>query len=148
VVITGRVIRVVALLVALLVVMVLAGTTLADRLHYGTVADRDTTALTVRVGDRFSLTVPDRGASVGDHWTAATDPAGVVSLAGDEQVTDNPAGRLVGPLLGGGAGTRYFLFDARRAGQTRITLSNCFQGCRYADTQAASIKVTWTVTVG
>jgi hypothetical protein len=28
-----------------------------------------------------------------------------------------------------------------------VTLSNCFQGCRDADTRARSASVTWTITV-
>jgi hypothetical protein len=101
----------------------------------------------VDVGDRFSVRVPDRGASVGDDWTASADPADRVVPVGDELVSDSLVGRLFGAADGGGGGSRYFRFDAERAGQVTITVTNCLQGCRNDRTRAASETVTWTVKI-
>jgi inhibitor of cysteine peptidase len=115
--------------------------------RYGDVHPEGGSAVVVDHGHRFSLAVPDRGPSVGDHWTAAATPDGVVTLVRNEQVDGNIAAWVLGPAIGGGAGTRYFVFDARRAGSVTITLHNCFQGCRTDRTTAESRDVVWTVTV-
>jgi hypothetical protein len=136
----------------LAVAIVVGGTTwgaiaLRTKIRYGTLADRGDPALTVEAGDRFTLTVPDRGPSVGDSWRASIDPAGAATLVNRELVPSNPIDRIFGPALGGGAGTRYFVFDTSRPGRLTVTLANCFQGCRDPDTQAMSESITWTVTV-
>ncbi|MFY1690689.1 protease inhibitor I42 family protein [Plantactinospora sp. WMMB782] len=115
--------------------------------RYGTVLDRQATSATVESGERFSIRVPDRGASVGDNWTATAEPADAVALVEDELISGSLTDRIFGPSDGGGGGNRYFLFDARRSGQVTITLANCFQGCGSERTRAASETVTWTVTV-
>ncbi|MBF9133795.1 protease inhibitor I42 family protein [Plantactinospora sp. S1510] len=135
------------LVVVLIAVVAVAGPAVRRHLRYGTVLDRQTTSATVDLGDRFSVRVPDRGASVGDDWTASADPADRVVLVGEERVSGSLLDRLFGPANGGGGGSRYFRFDAERAGQVTITVTNCFQGCRNDRTRAASETVTWTVTV-
>ncbi|MFC6017439.1 protease inhibitor I42 family protein [Plantactinospora solaniradicis] len=137
----------VALVVVLIAVVAVAGPAVRRNLRYGTVLDRETASATVDVGDPFSVRVPDRGASVGDDWTASADPADRVALVGDELVSDSLIDRLFGAANGGGGGTRYFRFDAERAGQVTITVTNCFQGCGNERTRAASETVTWTVTI-
>ncbi|MEV4755247.1 protease inhibitor I42 family protein [Micromonospora sp. NPDC049559] len=144
---------VVILLGGCLAVAVLVGGTVAGALalrtkvRYGTVADRSRPALTVRAGDRFTLTVPDRGPSVGDSWRAAVEPAGAAEARGSELVLSHPVERILGPAVGGGAGTRHFIFVAVRPGRLTVTVTNCFQGCRDAETRAASTALLWTVTV-
>jgi inhibitor of cysteine peptidase len=110
---------------------------------------RDETRITVAIdrGGRFTLAVPDRGASVGDHWTASVRPEGAAVLVRSELVAGNVFDRVLGPANGGGGGTRYFVFDARRAGSAAITLHNCFQACADDRTRAASRDLTWTVKV-
>jgi hypothetical protein len=115
--------------------------------RYGDVHDEGGPVVVVDRSHRFSLAVPDRGASVGDHWTAAVAPEGVVALVRSEQVAGNIVDRMTGPASGGGAGTRYFVFDARHSGAVTITLHNCFQGCQTDRTRALSRDAGWTVTV-
>ncbi|GAA3726221.1 hypothetical protein GCM10022225_04070 [Plantactinospora mayteni] len=123
------------------------GLTIRRNARYGTVLDRQATSATVESGDRFSVRVSDRGASVGDNWSATAEPANLVTLVEDELISDSLRDRIFGPAAGGGGGNRYFLFDARRSGQVAITLTNCFQGCGNEAARAASETVTWTVTV-
>ncbi|MGC9669387.1 hypothetical protein ACNTMW_22880 [Planosporangium sp. 12N6] len=118
-----------------------------QRARYGDVHTEGDGTVIVDHGHRFSLAVLDRGPSVGDHWTAAATPDGVIALVRSEQPDDDIASWVFGPLNGGGAGTRYFVFDARRAGSVTITLHNCFQGCRTDRTTAESRDAVWTVTV-
>ncbi|GII26028.1 protease inhibitor I42 family protein [Planosporangium mesophilum] len=135
---------------AAVVVAALAGMAAINgvrRARYGDVHPQGDSAVVVGHGHRFSLAVPDRGSSVGDHWTAAATPDGVVALVRSEQVDGNIADRVFGPAIGGGAGTRYFVFDARRTGSVAITLHNCFQGCGTDRTTAESRDAVWTVTV-
>ena len=134
-------------LVLLVAVGGVAGRAIRRNLHYGAIADEHNTTVRVDVGDRFSLKVPDRGASVGDSWTASTDPAGMVELVGTELVASKLMDRIFEPALGGGGGSRYFRYDAKRAGRVTITLSNCFQDCRNERTDAESRTVAWTVIV-
>ncbi|MEQ4302377.1 protease inhibitor I42 family protein [Plantactinospora sp. B6F1] len=135
---------------ALILVVGLAtivGLTIRHNARYGTVLDQQATSATVEPGDRLSIRVPDRGASVGDNWSATAEPADVLALVEDELIFDSLTDRIFGPADGGGGGNRYFLFDARRFGQVTVTLTNCFQGCATERTRAASETVTWTVTV-
>jgi hypothetical protein len=128
----------------------LAGMAVANgvqRARYGDVHREGGAIITVAAGHRFSLAVPDRGASVGDHWSATVAPEGPVTLEHSEQIGGNLVDRLIGPAAGGGAGTRYFVFDARRTGSVTITLHNCFQGCQTDRARAASREAAWTVTV-
>jgi hypothetical protein len=134
------------------VVVLAAGATwggLAWRHHatYGTVVGEDQKSLTVDRGDRFSLAVPDRGASVGDSWSAAVVPQAALASAGNRKVLSSLVDRIFGPLAGGGAGMRYFIYTAEREGSARVTLSNCFQGCYDVRTRAASRTVAWVITI-
>lgn len=142
-----RVVLIGAALAVLVVVAAVVGLVVRRQLRYGTIVDRETASITVDVGDRFSLRVPDRGPSVGDRWSASADPADLVERVGDELVSDSLGDRLFGPALGGGGGVRYFRFDAKRAGRATITLSNCFQGCRTERTRAVSTTTVWTVII-
>lgn len=114
---------------------------------FGTIADEDRATLTVDRGDRFSLAVPDRGASVGDSWSARVSPDGVLSSVEDRKVMGNIVDRIFGPQIGGGSGTRYFVYDADHAGTAAVTLSNCFQGCDHPTKSAESRSISWTITV-
>lgn len=114
---------------------------------FGTIADEDRASLTVARGERFSLAVPDRGASVGDSWSARIDPAGVLTTAESRMVRGNIADRIFGPQIGGGGGTRYFIYVADHAGTATVILSNCFQGCDHPTNAAESRNVAWTITV-
>jgi hypothetical protein len=118
-----------------------------QRARYGEVHAEGTGVVAVDPGDRFSLAVPDRGASVGDHWSLSMRPDGVVTHVRSQLIAGNLVDRVLGPAPGGGGGTRYFVFDARRAGTVTITLHNCFQGCRDERTRAGSRDATWTVSV-
>ena len=138
------------------VVVVLGGLTwggviLYRREVYGAVYSESQTSVTAGQGDRFSLAVPDRGASVGDYWTAQVDPAGLLSDQGKRTRHKALLDRVRDPLLGGGEGTTFFSYDATATGTgtgtARVTLSNCFQGCTSPDAKAASRSVTWTITV-
>lgn len=114
---------------------------------YGSVFTESRLTVTVDRGERFSLAVPDRGKSVGDAWSARADPGDVVSAEGRRTRPRSPLDRLGAPRLGGGRGTAYFLYDAKSSGTTKVTLTNCFQGCDHPSNQAESRTVTWTVTV-
>jgi hypothetical protein len=134
------------------VVVLAAGATwggLAWHQHatYGTVVREDQKTLTVDRGDRFSLAVPDRGASVGDSWSSSVGPGGVLTPVDNRMVMSNLADRVFGPLAGGGAGTRYFIYDGDRSGRATVTVANCFQGCDHPTKAAESRSITWTITV-
>jgi hypothetical protein len=119
-----------------------------QRARYGGVhAEGTETVVVVDRGDRFSLAVPDRGASVGDHWTMSAEPDGTISLVHSQLIAGNIVDRVLGPAPGGGGGTRYFVFDAHRPGTVTVTLHNCFQGCHDERTREASRDATWTVRV-
>src|SRR5262249_15679713 len=96
---------------------------------------------------RFTLAVPDRGASVGDHWIVSMRPEGAVVLARSELIASNIVDRVFGPARGGGAGTRYLVFDARRSGPAILTLRNCFQACGDERPGGGGGEVTWTIPV-
>jgi len=125
-----------------------AAVTLQERATFGTKITEDDLTVEVNEGDRFSLAVPDRGASVGDAWSATVTPDGVVAAVEDRKVMSNVRDRVFGPEAGGGAGTRYFIYTAEAPGTVRVTLANCFQGCRDDYSRGLSREVTWTVTVG
>jgi hypothetical protein len=118
-----------------------------QRARYGDAHDEGATTVAVDRGGRFTLAVPDRGASVGDHWIASVRPEGAVVLARSELIAGNIVDRVFGPAPGGGAGTRYLVFDARRSGPATVTLYNCFQACGDERTRALSREVTWTITI-
>lgn len=71
-------------------------------------------------GDRFSLAVPDTP-SIGDNWSlvAVPDPA-VASFISKEHRTPDDKGP-------GSPGVGYFVFNAKHAGTTRITLYDCWR---------------------
>jgi inhibitor of cysteine peptidase len=118
-----------------------------QRARYGGVHAEGTETVVVDRDDRFSLAVPDRGASVGDHWTMSAEPDGTISLVRSQLIAGNIVDRVLGPAPGGGGGTRYFVFDAHRPGTVTVTLHNCFQGCHDERTREASRDATWTVRV-
>jgi hypothetical protein len=124
-----------------------AGLTVYRQHVYGTVFTDSQLTVTVDAGDRFSLAVPDRGASVGDAWSTKVTAADVLIAQGRRKRAKSLLDRVGPPQIGGGQGTSYFLYDARAAGTTTVTLSNCFQGCDRADTRSESREVTWTITV-
>lgn len=142
------------------VVLVLSGITWAglairQNVVYGEVFTEEKLTASVEIGDRFSLAVPDRGASVGDHWTAQTAPGAGLTFI-EERVSSGIIGAIIDatsePLVGGGGGTRFFTYEATERGTVTVTLSNCFQGCDPArnatfqnDTETRS--VVWTITV-
>ncbi|GAA3350511.1 hypothetical protein GCM10020358_76720 [Amorphoplanes nipponensis] len=134
------------------VIIVVAGgwgvLTLRAHAIFGTKITEGEPAVRVGPGDRFSLAVPDRGASVGDSWSATVTPAGVLAAEGNRKVMSNFWDRVLGPEAGGGGGTRYFTYTAEARGTARVTLANCFQGCRDDYSRGISRSVTWTVTVG
>jgi len=136
---------------AVVLVLLVLGGWGAAALHrhrtYGTVAGEDQPTLSVERGDRFSIGVRDLGASVGDHWTAQTTPAGALAGAGERTVSDSWLDRvgLAPQTDGGGAGTTYFSYDARQTGTATVVLTNCFQGCHGPSPNSRS--VTWTITV-
>ncbi len=136
--------------IAAIVVLVAAawgGVAWRHHATFGTIAGEDRTTLTVDRGDRISLAVPDRGSSVGDSWSARVSPDGVLSPVDNRKVMGNIVDRIFGPQIGGGGGTRYFVYDADHAGTAAVTLSNCFQGCDHPTKSAESRSVTWTITV-
>jgi hypothetical protein len=140
------------LLRSLAVVIILAATiwaigALRVHLTFGTKIDESDLTVTVDEGDRFSLAVPDRGASVGDSWSAAATPDGVLQAVDNRKVMSNLADRLFGPEMGGGGGTRYFVFEARKQGTARVVVTNCFRGCDNENTRRFARSVTWTITV-
>jgi hypothetical protein len=137
-------------ILAAVVLVGLVGVAVAEgiqRTRYGDVHEEGAASVTVDRGHRFSLAVPDRGASVGDHWTAGVQAEGIATLAHSELIGGNIIDRVIGPANGGGAGTRYFVFDARRSGSVAITLHNCFQGCNSDRAREASRDAVWTVIV-
>jgi inhibitor of cysteine peptidase len=143
-------VAVLAVALAGLAGLVLAGLMLdaaVQRSRYGDLHSAGAAGVEVDRGSRFSLAVPDRGASVGDHWTVAVAPEGIAALTRSELVGGSILDRLFGPATGGGGGTRYFVFVARHPGATTITLRNCFQGCDSDRTRGASREAVWTVTV-
>lgn len=112
---------------------------------YGTIHTETTLSITVHRGDRFSVSVPDRGLSVGDYWRAQVTPDGSLKTADHRKVLSGLYVRLFGSDVGGGGGTTYFIYTAEQAGIARVILSNCFQGCNRPDPESRSIV--WTVTV-
>jgi inhibitor of cysteine peptidase len=138
-------------LAALLLIGATTWATQAIRHHllYGTVFDETELRPRVEQGTRFSLAVPDKGASVGDEWSATVSSGDALLVAGDRQVMSNLFDRVFGPQVGGGAGTRYFTYVARRPGTVTVQLYNCFRGlCRSGLNDPWSRGVTWTITVG
>ena len=90
----------------------------------------------------------NRGASVGDSWTATVAPAGTLVPVAERTVPRSRWERVFGrdgELAGGGDGTTYFVFAARRSGSAVVTLVNCFQGCD--EPSSLSRTVTWRITV-
>ncbi|WP_189334981.1 protease inhibitor I42 family protein [Actinoplanes ianthinogenes] len=142
--------RVAGLVLAVLVVVAGAGWGLyAWRRHatYGTMADQQELKVTLATGDRLTLVVPDRGASIGDHWTAQLPDSGVLRAVDERFTYSSVHDRLFGPALGGGSGTRYFIFEASTPGEVTVTLTNCFRGCKFPADKAESTATTWLVTV-
>jgi hypothetical protein len=114
---------------------------------FGRKISEDRLTVAVGQGDRFSLAVPDRGASVGDSWSATLTPEGVLTTVDNRKIMSNWRDRIFGPEAGGGGGTRYFIFTAAAPGTVWVTLANCFQGCRDDYSRGISRSVTWMITV-
>lgn len=115
---------------------------------YGTIYDESDLTVHVHPGDRFSLSVPDRGASVGDSWTAQFAPQALLSPVEKRKVRAGVIPRFLGPVDGGGQGRDYFIFDAPRNGAGQVTLFDCFQGCHPGDRPDKETRsVFWTITV-
>ncbi|WIM99711.1 protease inhibitor I42 family protein [Actinoplanes oblitus] len=114
---------------------------------YGTVADQQELTVAIAAGDRLTLAVPDRGASAGDHWTAQVPATGVLRAVDEQFTYSRVHDRLFGPADGGGAGTRYFIYQADAPGEVTVTLSNCYRGCASASDKAESTATIWLVTV-
>jgi hypothetical protein len=133
---------------AVVIIVVAAGwgaLALRDHLTFGEKISEDRLTVTVGQGDRFSLAVPDRGASVGDSWSASVTPQNVLTAVDNRKVMSNIWDRVVGPAAGGGGGTRYFTYTADVPGTVQVTLANCFQGCDRPS--PLSRTVTWQLTV-
>jgi inhibitor of cysteine peptidase len=138
----------VAVVLLLVVAAALFGPRVYERFRYGGIYGAERLTVQVGAGDRFSLAVPDRGASVGDRWEVATVPdAAVANLVRNELAVASLHDVIFGPAPGGGGGTRYFTFAARGRGHTTIALHNCFQGCDRPFRQRLSPTITWDVTV-
>jgi hypothetical protein len=133
--------------VVVLVAGVFAGLAIYRDAKYGTRYGESERTLSVASGEVFTLVVPDRGASVGDRWTASVSDGAVVAQVGSVLVADSLADRVFGPAPGGGGGQRLITFRAQNPGTATIVLSNCFQGCANERTRAASREVSWSVTV-
>jgi Chagasin family peptidase inhibitor I42 len=133
--------------VVLLVAGVVGGLAFYRNATYGARYGEGEQSVAVSAGDVFSLVVPDRGASVGDDWTASTMDDAVLAQTHSTLVADNLLDRWFGPAPGGGGGQRLFTFRAKTPGKAKITLTNCFQGCDTERTRAESRTVTWSVTV-
>jgi hypothetical protein len=114
---------------------------------FGTVFDESDLTVTVQKGERFSLSVPDRGASVGDKWSATVEPAGSLITVENRMVMSNLLDRIFGPQAGGGAGTRYFIYTANVQGSATVKLFDCFQGGCDQPGDKISRGVTWEITI-
>jgi hypothetical protein len=146
----GRFARVaVGVLVAVVVLGGLAWGGVAVYRHqvFGTVYSESQLSVTLDKGERFSLAVPTSGGSVGDSWTASGDAAGLVGSPKERTRFGGLLDRVRDPLLGGGKGTKFFTYDASKAGTTSVALNYCFQGCDNPGTQDRKRTVTWNVTV-
>jgi hypothetical protein len=118
------------------------------RVRYGREYDESRPAVRVGTGDRFSVEVHDRGGSVGDSWTAKTEPEGLLTARGDVLRGTFLISDVLPASDGCCGGTRLFTFDAGRPGTVTVTLSNCFQGCDSPTGRRYSRSVAWAVTVG
>jgi hypothetical protein len=114
---------------------------------YGTIHTETDLSLTIEQGQRFSLEVPDRGASVGDQWSATVDQPSALAPVENRKVMGGLADRLFGPQVGGGAGSRYFIYSAAKPGLVTVRLYNCFQGGCDQPGDTISRGVTWQITV-
>ncbi|MEV0268364.1 protease inhibitor I42 family protein [Hamadaea sp. NPDC050747] len=134
--------------VVVLVGAVVGGVAVYRKVTYGDQYDAGHSAVAVSDGSVFTLVVRDRGASVGDNWSATVADPAIAEQIGSTLVADSLSDRVFGPADGGGAGERLITFKAKAPGTTTITLTNCFQGCDNDRRRAASSTVSWSVTVG
>lgn len=114
---------------------------------YGTIVTEKNLSVTIDQGDRLTLSVPDRGPSVGDNWSHSAEPANGLKFIEKRHISDSLVERLFGSAPGGGAGDTYFIFEAEQSRRVSVTLTNCFQGCGSARTKEQSRSVSWQVTV-
>jgi hypothetical protein len=133
--------------VVVLVAAAIGGVTLYRQATYGHRYGGGS-AVSTDKGSVFTLVVRDRGASVGDRWTATVADPAIVEQIRSELVADSWHDRVFGANAGGNGGDRYITFKAKSAGTTTITLSNCFQGCDNDRTRGLSQTISSTVTVG
>ncbi len=125
----------------------LGAITLHRHFRFGAIHTQAVKTITADRGDRFSIAVRDLGGSVGDHWTQSVQPGTGLRFVEDHMVPASISDRVVGPAMGGGGGTRYFVYEADAVGTWTITLSNCFQGCMPGRDDTRTGSVAWTVTV-
>lgn len=97
--------------------------------EYGT----EKRAITVDAGDEFTLKVPANPA-LGQNWYLAEPrpDANVVKYRGkreEEEGSDN---------IGGGDGTQFFDFTARKPGKATVKLLHCPMGSCHSGTQSAA----------
>ena len=111
---------------------------------YGTEFTESDLTVTVDAGDRFSLAVLDRGASVGDGWSA--EPGALLTPQGSSVRYDSLLADIGEKPAGCCQGTRYFVFDTEATGRTQVTLTNRFRGGR-KPSHPENRSVTWQITV-
>ncbi|MDX2594389.1 MULTISPECIES: protease inhibitor I42 family protein [Streptomyces] len=97
--------------------------------EYGT----DQRAVTVAAGDRFTLKVPANPA-LGENWYLAgprpdTDVLTYRGKREEEEGSDN---------TGGGDGTQFFDFTARKPGRATVRLLHCPMGSCHSGTRSAA----------
>jgi predicted secreted protein len=91
-------------------------------------------AITVDAGDEFTLEVPASPA-LGQNWYLAEPQpdADVLEYRGKrEDIEDG------GDLVGGGDGTQFFDFTARKPGKATVTLLHCPMGSCHSGTESAT----------
>ncbi|MEU6235207.1 protease inhibitor I42 family protein [Kitasatospora sp. NPDC047058] len=114
----------------------------------GRVLGADERSVSVAPGERFSVSVRDN-ASVGDYWSLADPQPDAAVVAKVDEVLDTPDDA---EGKDGAGGTRFYVFEARSAGTTTITLFNCFRSlCNDPKTsdqdRTLLVRNTYTVTV-
>jgi hypothetical protein len=110
------------------------------RVRYGQTFDESALHPAVAVGDRFSLAIPDRGASVGDQWAATVTPANAVTDEGSTQELSSLTERIFGAQDGGGAGTRYFTYTADRPGAVTVATASSHRATVASSEPAAAVS--------
>ncbi|MER7767086.1 protease inhibitor I42 family protein [Kitasatospora sp. NPDC096140] len=137
--------RAVALSVVLAAALTACGSDGPDR---GRVLRADERAVSLAVGQRFSIAVRDN-ASAGDSWSIeAPRPDAAVAVEVDERVDLPEEARTAD----GAGGTRYYTFEAKGRGTTAVTLLDCYRGLCHRpalgdEDRKRVVHDTYTVTV-